>query len=167
MSQVLFTSDTHINHKNICSYRSEFKTPEEHDLFMINKILELPKRTVLYIIGDFLFKGPKYKEYIEMLSKKKCRIKLIMGNHDSLDLYKEDIFEIQLPLFCYKGYWISHAPLHPDELRGRQGCIHGHLHKERVQRTTFLGIRREDERYINVNIDVNNYEFVKFSDIKI
>ena len=55
----------------------------------------------------------------------KCRIKLVMGNHDDHRLYKESIFEMQLPFFSYKSYWISHCPIHPQELRNRKGNIHG------------------------------------------
>ena len=148
---------------------------ETHDNFIINKILELPKRVVLTVIGDFLFDGPHYDEYIERLSKKKCRIKLIMGNHDSLKLYNSELFEIQLPLYSYKNIWVSHAPIHPDELRGRLGNIHGHLHKEVVQKDAIKlkygglvheNVRVPDERYFNVNIDVNDYEFVPVERIK-
>ena len=64
--------------------------------------------------------------------------------------------EIQLPLFSYKGIWLSHCPIHPLELRGREGNAHGHLHLEKLN----------DKRYFNVNIDVNNYEFVTFDKIK-
>lgn len=172
MSNIYFTSDLHIGHKSITKYRPEFQTMEEHDDYMIDKILELKKRDVLYVVGDFLFDGPHYDDYIERLSKKKCRIKLIMGNHDSKKLYKEDIFEMQLSLFCYKSIWISHVPIHPDEIRGRLGCIHGHLHKEVVQKSkiTFYGTRKlvSDPRYFNVNIDApgNDYNFVDFDKIK-
>lgn len=155
-SDNLWTSDLHLGHKAIVKYRSNFKTMKEHDDFIIEKIINLSKKCVLHILGDFLFDGPHYNEYIERLSKKKCRIKLIMGNHDSLKLYKEDIFELQLPLYSYKGIWISHAPIHPQELKGRDGNIHGHLHKEKLK----------DKRYFNVNIDVNNFEFVPLNTIK-
>jgi hypothetical protein len=34
--------------------------------------------------------------------------------------------ELCLPLFSYKNMWVSHAPIHPDEIRGRDLMIHGH-----------------------------------------
>jgi len=143
---------------------------KEHDDYIIDKILNLGKRDILHIIGDSIFNGPHFDEYIERLRKKKCRIKLIFGNHCSLKLLDHrDLFEIQLPLYSYKNMWISHAPIHPDELRNRIGCIHGHLHKEKVMRHipqgyTFTDV--QDPRYFNVNLDVNNYEFVDFEEIK-
>ena len=166
MSQVLFTSDLHLGHKNICKYRPEFRTMQEHDEYLISKIVRLDKRTVLYILGDFLFKGEHYKKYMDKLASKRCRIKLVMGNHDSIDLYKENIFEMQLPLFCYKNLWVSHAPIHTNEMRGRSGNIHGHLHKEFVTTKKVWGRKQIDTRYFNVNIDVNNYMFVAFDNIK-
>jgi calcineurin-like phosphoesterase family protein len=123
---------------------------------MIDKILKLKKRDILFILGDFLFDSDEYKTYIEKLSKKKCRIKLLLGNHDSLRLYNESIFELQLPMLNYKKIWLSHCPIHPQEMRNKKGNIHGHLHKEILN----------DKKYFNVNIDVNNYEFVDFEKIK-
>ena len=132
----------------------------EHDDYMINKILALGKRDILYIIGDFIFDGPNYEEYINRINQAQCRIKLVLGNHDSKKLYdervKESKIEIQLPLFSYKSMWVSHCPIHPKEMRGRDGQIHGHLHSKTM----------ESLDYFNVNIDVNDYEFVKLETIK-
>ena len=175
---VYFTSDLHLGHRAIPKYREPFKDMKSHDDYIIDKILELGKRDILFILGDFLFDGEHYDEYIQRLSKKKCRIKLVMGNHDSLKLYKEDIFEIQLPLFSYKNTWLSHAPIHPQELRERYGNVHGHLHLEKVQiekkfqnyddnwRPFITVVNTEDPRYFNVNLDVNDYKFVNFEEIK-
>ena len=152
---VYFTSDLHLGHRNIHKYRDKFSSTEENDNYIIQKILELTKRDILYILGDFLFDCDNYNEYINRLSKKKCRIKLIMGNHDSKKLYQESIFEMQLPLFSYKNMWLSHCPIHPGELRNRNGNIHGHLHQERLQ----------DNRYFNVNIDLE-YRFFSLEEIR-
>lgn len=158
---VYFTSDLHLGHKAIPKYRDKFKSLEEHDNYVFGLIEKLNKRDILFIVGDFLFDGDHYNEYIEKLSKAECRIKLIMGNHDSLELYKEDCIEIQLPLFSYKSMWVSHCPIHTGEMRNRKGCIHGHLHMQKVMKE-----EEPDERYFNVNLDVNDYQFVKLENIK-
>lgn len=163
---VYFTSDLHLGHKAIYKYRTKFNTPKEHDDYVIDKILSLGKRDILFILGDFLFDGDHYNEYIERLAKKKCRIKLVMGNHDSRKLYEEDIFEIQLPLFSYKNMWVSHCPIHPQEMRNRTKNIHGHLHLEHV-RVSYKQFSGKDKRYFNVNLDVNGYEFVSVEEIKL
>jgi calcineurin-like phosphoesterase family protein len=175
MSKVYVTSDLHLGHKNIYKYRDKFDSIEEHDDYIIDKILELRKQDVLLVLGDFLFDNPNFDNYIERLSKKKCRIKLVMGNHDSLKLLKEDIVEMQSPLYQKKNIWISHCPIHPGEMRNRLGNIHGHLHGELVtQRSTrFNNFNNRvqhknipDKRYYNVNLDVNDYQFVEFKKIE-
>lgn len=154
---VYFTSDLHLGHRNIIKYRDVFNDRREHDNHILDMISKLNKRDLLYIIGDFIFDSEDYDYYIREFEKMPCRIKLVMGNHDSMKLYKENRFEIQLPLFSYKNHWISHCPIHPQELRGRLGNIHGHLHK---------GVVENDSRYFNVNLDVNNYSIVSLDKIK-
>ena len=156
--QVMFTSDLHLGHRSICKYRSKFTTVEEHDEYILDLMSKLNKRTILFILGDFLFDGPHFEVYLHRIAKFPCTIKLVMGNHDSMQLYTQTIapnISIQLPLFSYKNTWISHCPIHPQELRNRDGNIHGHLHNSIVP----------DLRYFNVNLDVNGYDFVPLNKI--
>lgn len=150
-----FTSDTHLGHKSILKYREKYKTNEEHDEAFFHELSKLTKRDILYVIGDFIFDGKDFENYLERISKFPCRIKLVMGNHDSLNLYTQTIaknIEIQLPLFTYKNFWISHCPIHEQELRGRIGNIHGHLHRAKL----------EDDRYFDVGLDKNDFKFVNY-----
>jgi calcineurin-like phosphoesterase family protein len=160
-----FTSDLHLGHKAITKYRSHFKSSQEHDEHFFKLLEALGKRDIVFVLGDFLFDGDHYNEYIQRIRKLKCRIKLIMGNHDSKLLYNEinqkpqspeGSIEIQLPLFSYKNFWLSHCPIHPQELRKRKGNIHGHLHYSVL----------DDERYFDVSPEKHNFEFVDFEDIK-
>lgn len=156
--QVLFTSDLHLGHKAITKYRNHFESADHHDKFILLKILQLSKRTILYVLGDFLFDGPHFESYLQILSQAKCEIRVIMGNHDSKLLYSQNIatnIKIELPLFTYKGFWLSHCPIHPHEMRNRSGNIHGHLHHETLP----------DPKYINVNFDVNDFQFVPLDNI--
>lgn len=164
---VYFTSDLHIGHRAITKYRPRFSSMEEHDNFMIDRILELSKRDVLYIIGDGIFDGENFDLYIERLRAKKCRIKYVFGNHCTLKLLEHrDLFEIQLPFFSYKNMWVSHCPIHPQEMRNRTKCIHGHIHSGSVELEDEFKIKHEDSRYFNVNIEDNNYQFVDAEIIK-
>ena len=154
-----FTSDWHLGHKVITKYRSQFKTIEEHDNAIFAEAEKLTKRDIIFVIGDFLFDCDDFEYYLERISKLSCRIKLIMGNHDSLKLYSQTIaknIEIQLPLFTYKSFWISHCPIHPNELRNRIGNIHGHLHNATL----------DDNRYFDVGLDKNNIKFINWEDIR-
>ena len=164
---VLLTSDLHLMHRNIPKYRPMFSTMEEHDEYMFSKLEQLNKRDLLFILGDFLFDGPHYAAYIERLKKLPCRIRLVMGNHDSLKLLQEPWIEHRNPLASYKGFWLSHYPIHPQEMRGRNGNIHGHLHSMAVTGYNYdIGQSYKDPRYFNVNIEDNNYNFVKLETIK-
>lgn len=156
--QVLFTSDLHLGHNAIAKYRPIFDSAESHDEFILSMIEALPKRTILYVLGDFLFDGTHFNYYLMRLATYKCEIRIVPGNHDSKLLYNQTIapnVKVELPLFNYKGFWVSHCPIHPHEMRNRNGNIHGHLHSEKIP----------DQRYINVNLDVNDFQFVPLADI--
>ena len=81
----------------------------EHDEYMFQMLERLNKHSLVFILGDFVFDCDNYEQYIIRLSKLSCRIKLIMGNHDTLKLIKENIFEHREPLSNYKGMWLAIA----------------------------------------------------------
>jgi calcineurin-like phosphoesterase family protein len=156
---VYLTADLHLGHSTITKYRKDFKTAEEHDEFWLQKIEKLNKRDILIVFGDFIFDSDRYEEQIERLRNVACRIKVIMGNHDSLKLYnepKDSSIEIQLPLYTYKGFWVSHCPIHPQEMRNRKGNIHGHLHHNVV----------DDLMYYSVCPEQHGYEFVTLDEVR-
>ena len=163
-------------HKVIASkYRTNFTSQEHHDDTILNEIAKLTKRDILIVLGDFIFDSPKYDYYIQEFNKMPCRIKVIMGNHDSLKLYNEDRFEIQLPFYSYKNMWLSHCPIHPQEMRGKIGNIHGHLHGNIVTKSSikslYNGLAHEtieipDKKYFNVNIENNDYKVIPLDTIK-
>lgn len=171
-----FTSDWHLGHKVIVpKYRTQFESKQEHDGVLFEKASKLKKRDILFVLGDFLFDCPDYEAYLTKISKLSCRIKLTLGNHDSLRLYKDarqlSNLELQLPLYSYKNNWISQAPIHPQELRGRDFNIHGHLHGDIVKKATYNwesdcnDLYIPDDRYFNVCLDNNNFNFVEFDEI--
>ena len=146
---------------------------EEHDEAILTMLESFPKRTLMHILGDFLFDGPNLNYYLLRLSNLPYKIKLVMGNHDSKLLYSKcpSNIEIQLPLYTHKNMWISHCPSHPQELRCRVGCVHGHLHGCVVKRTHYNiesdcnDLYLPDKRYFNVNLDNNNFKPVPIETI--
>jgi calcineurin-like phosphoesterase family protein len=157
---VFFSSDFHIGHNVISpKYRSQFSTSDEHHEFMLDKLANVWKNDILYILGDFLFDCDKYDYYISQIGKMRLRIKLILGNHDSKRLYdssRPKNIELENPLVTYKKMWLSHCPIHPNEIRGRLLNLHGHLHNEVLN----------DSRYFNVCLDQHNFEFITLETIK-
>ncbi len=159
-----FSSDFHLLHKVITKYRPQFSSAKEHDEYILEMMSKLGKRDILHILGDFIFDAPEYESYLEAIGKMPLRIKLVLGNHDSKRLYqaRPKNIELQLPLYSYKNLWISHCPIHPDEIRGRLGNVCGHLHGTAIKH--FDGT--DDERYFNVNLDNNDFKFVPFETIQ-
>jgi len=89
----------------------------------------IPKKATLFLLGDIAFD----KHWLDRIKATPCRNKiLVVGNHDldrgtvtMRDLV--DTYDQVYSLHKYKNYWLSHAPIHPTELRGKKN-IHGHTH---------------------------------------
>lgn len=145
MSKKWIISDLHLGHKNILKYSGPLRggtTSEEHDVWLIDQINSVVKKgDLLYILGDVAFDYNSLK----LVDKIKGMKKLVRGNHDILtaNKYLEYFDDIQ-GLISYKGtFWLSHAPIHPLELRGRLN-IYGHVHQHSIP----------DERYINACVEM-------------
>ena len=155
MSKVYFTSDWHFGHKAILKYR-DFKSIEKHDqTFIDNFNKTVNKRDTVFFMGDIAFT----KEGLEKLKELKyCHKKILyLGNHDTLktEEYLEYFDEVHA-LRSYKNFWLSHCPIHPQEMRNRIGNIHGHLHASIL----------EDKNYFDVSPEKHDYELIDFEDIK-
>ena len=162
MSNVYFSSDWHIGHKNIHKFRHPdkgfpigFANEQEHREWLFDWVrTNIRKRDVLYLLGDIAFD----QEALEAVHKLPARKILVKGNHctKSKDQYK--VFDSILGLSKYKGFWLSHAPIHPTELRGRKN-LHGHTHS----------VVLDDPNYFNCCVENLMKEFgspcVKFDDI--
>ena len=140
---VLFTSDLHLGH-DLASEKRGFQSVGEHDDFIIQTLKDqCHKNTVLWILGDVVMKGGEIRRLGEILGRKK----LVRGNHDELPtleymLYFEEIHGITK----YKGMWLSHCPIHPQEMYRCTANIHGHIHKNTASPLL-------DLPYFNVNWD--------------
>ena len=154
MSQVLFIADLHIGHRNILKYRTDFKSIEEHDNTIIenwNSVVK-KKNQIVWVLGDFLIKNNKY-DMCKILKKLNGTIRIISGNHDNIDYYPREM--IWKGLEKKYGFWLSHAPIHPDELRGSKN-IYGHVHNKIIK----------DDRYINVCVENVNYTPITLEKIR-
>lgn len=156
MSKVYVISDTHFGHNSITKYRPQFETAAEHDAFILQNIKDVVcKRDVLIMLGDIAFT----LEALQRLKSIKCTKQLILGNHDMQ--FSRDHFQELLKVFTrvdalrsYKGCWLSHAPIHPEELRGKVN-LHGHTHYHNI----------EDVRYRNVCVENIDYKPVDFREV--
>ncbi len=154
---VYVISDTHFGHSNILRYREGFNSIEEHDQIITDNILSVcGKRDSLYILGDVCI----YKDafgYLETIAKNVEFLHICLGNHDferkgSPTL--EDYMSICKSVFgmkAYKNAWLTHAPLHPNELRGKMN-VHGHVHANSVDDKRYFNASCENVRYKPVNL---------------
>lgn len=156
MSQVYFISDLHFEHD--CLIRNlRNMDPREHDQLIIdnwNNIIT--KKDTVYLLGDITFEKPEI--IIKYLSKLKGQIRIIGGNHDTRECCNI-ITQLKIPILgcmAYKGYIVSHLPIHPSELQySWRGNIHGHTHGNCIN----------DPRYYNVSCEMINYTPKLFTEI--
>lgn len=164
MSVVYVISDTHFGHKNICNFRKQFSSPEEHDQFILKNILDtVKKRDTLWMLGDCFFQEHTI-EYAKAISESVQHLNFIPGNHDTDNTERQDLLKRMIDMglfhkvgsmFKIGGFWLTHPPIHPLELRGKPN-IHGHVHFATVP----------DDNYINVCCENVNYKPINFQMIK-
>lgn len=151
MSAVYVTSDWHIGHTGISQkFRSQFPSDDVHDRYILEQAKHtLTKRDVLYVIGDAFWTTSALEKVAA--AKIPCPMYLVRGNHDTLPTTDYlQVFKEVYGAFKYKQYWMTHIPIHPQELyRGMN--IHGHCHRGGPYET------ENDTRYFNAILEFNNY----------
>lgn len=171
MSRLMITSDLHLGHNNIHKYRDQFSTAEEHhNTVFENLATTIRKNDTLYLLGDIAFT----QEWLDKISSINCRYKLLIcGNHDTergiTMKHLVNAYDDVRALMTKRNYWFSHAPIHPDEMRGRLACVHGHLHSRKIQQEymgdgDYVG-EVDDRRYINACVEHTDYKPITFEDL--
>jgi calcineurin-like phosphoesterase family protein len=152
MNKIFAVSDNHFGHTGLYkpskrwgdAMRPEFANVDDAEAEIIrrhNGVVK-PDDTV-YFLGDVTMKRGRLRLLTQMNGKKI----LVMGNHDcfaAFDYLK--YFEDVEGFVKQKLAFLSHAPIHPNELYDRVN-IHGHVHRNTI----------DDNRYINACLEVNNY----------
>lgn len=108
-------------------------------------------------MGDIAFNTESIQELAKLNTYQNIRI--ILGNHDTertsiLDWVNAGFDKIHA-LVKYKEFWLSHAPMHDTELRGKYN-IHGHNHFKAVP----------DDRYRCVSLEQTNYNLISLEEIR-
>jgi len=150
MSKVYVISDLHLSHKNMAIKRG-FKDEIEHDDFIINEWNKIiSKKDTVWILGDITMEKSTPYSILDKLNGYK---KVVLGNHDQPQHIKELLKHVNCVcgMHIYKGFILSHSPIHEIELRGHKN-IHGHVHENSLK----------DDRYINVSCDVTGFKPILF-----
>lgn len=163
-----FCADLHLGHRNIHNYRpkpdgGKFETPEEHDKFVLDRWREMGlknRRDTVYVLGDIAFTDEAWDEF-DALSGKKI---IILGNHcteSSGSIQKiaslKTVNSVHAAL-NYKGYWLTHIPMHTQELRGKRN-IHGHMHAGYIRDRRFKCVSLEHTDMRPINLEEITAEF--------
>lgn len=157
-------ADLHLTHKQIHHYRG-FDSTQAHDDFVEKRWLEtitkkakspcVEKQDTIYILGDVSFS----REGWERLDSWPGHKTIILGNHCTEYEHAKFISGLKTVkavhgMVKYKTAWLTHAPLHPEHLRGKRN-IHGHLHSHKVK----------DKRYLNVSLENTNMAPIHLDEI--
>jgi calcineurin-like phosphoesterase family protein len=85
---------------------------------------------------------------------------LIRGNHDEGPIQAYSAYFTNVyGLYKRYGLWMSHAPIHPDELRGKPN-IHGHVHQKSVPDPRYFNACVEPLNGIPISLEEVRKEFI-------
>jgi calcineurin-like phosphoesterase family protein len=127
MSNVRFIGCLHFGHKWMARYRG-FQDEFYHDEHLIeewNKVVH--KKDLTYILGDITMETSKHYYQLDRLKGRKI---VVLGNHDKHQDVKELLKYVDSVggMIDYKGFVLTHAPIHPNEISFCRGNIHAHIH---------------------------------------
>jgi calcineurin-like phosphoesterase family protein len=145
---IFFVGDPHLGHRNIARFRSYVKDMEDNTNQFVTawKQTVCKKHDIVYVLGDAAFS----QAGLNVLASLQGRKILIKGNHDDMVSTRDqlNVFEEIHGMLKYKAMWLSHAPIHPNELRGKFNC-HGHVHDATILKEDGT----PDRRYLNCCVD--------------
>lgn len=161
MANVLFSSDWHLAHATICNFRKEFSSVEAHyEEIKRNYLKTVTKRDKIFLLGDIAFSKDALNDVKEWPGKKV----LIVGNHDlERGIVMQDLvdtYDEVYSFYRYKKFWLSHCPIHEEELRSRLN-IHGHTHSHLINDPRYLNVCLEHTEYTPIDLNHVRAEFIK------
>lgn len=166
MSRVFFTSDLHFGHENLCWSLRGVSAEINAKRIINNWNNTITKRDIVYVLGDVVMEKPAHLHYLEQLNG---TIHVVGGNHDDKRVCKElqRMGITVMGTLVYKRFLCTHIPVHPTQLVGFRGNIHGHIHLSGI--IGGLGKYNSPQLegpYYNVNTEFHDYTPVLFTDIE-
>ncbi|AIA64998.1 putative serine/threonine phosphatase [Cronobacter phage S13] len=162
---VFFISDIHSDDLNCNIKYRGFESEEAYQAKLFEEWFKvIGPRDKVFVVGDVA----KTLKGLEIYAQLPGYKHLVLGNHDNFSIHEYTKYFAKVSgFFKYKNCWISHCPVHSQEIFGRPN-IHGHLHfsgNSKYKQTPDRVLTPEgtiDTRYFNVNIDMNDYKPVPF-----
>jgi len=131
MSCVRFIGCLHLGHESIAKHRgfNDSYCHDEHLIEQWNKTVH--KRDLTYILGDVTMEKDTFYYQLDRLNGRKI---VVLGNHDLPKHIKELLKYVEsvAGMVDYKGFCLTHAPIHPSEIGFYRGNIHAHIHENKL-----------------------------------
>lgn len=128
MSQVRLIGCLHFGHNWMAKHRGFMDSfyHDEHLIDMWNRTVH--KKDLTYILGDITMETDEYYPYLDRLNGRKI---VVLGNHDLPKHTRKllDYIETVAGMIDYKGFCLTHCPIHPSEISFYRGNIHAHIHE--------------------------------------
>lgn len=155
---VYILSDLHFRDKGILRFRSDFSSVEEHDQYIIDNIFRTcGRRDTLYLLGDVCV-GRDSLPLLKRIFDQVEYLHLVLGNHDAEKKGAPKVRDLLSAcsnvygMKRYKQSWLTHSPMHPQELYGKIN-IHGHTHKKVIDDPRYVNVCCEQLNYTPVNVE--------------
>lgn len=187
-----YTSDLHLGHNNIMKYENR----PGNDIFEMNKILidninnTVNKNDTLYILGDFAFKTKNHQigSIIDELNSIKCKVVLIIGNHDKDWLNNQKFKQWnesldgkikQVEIYDYKEIYdngtyviLSHYPIEVWNHKNHEAIhLHGHTHDTgeefKIKNRYNVGCMLHDYKPVTLNDLINKNKIQELKNLEL
>ena len=155
---IYITSDWHLSHSRIHHFRNFVSSPEENEKLLIEAYEKtIKKQDIVWFLGDVAFD----KRGLDVIGNLKGRKRLVLGNHDLATTNADQlaVFEEIHGMVRYKKLWLTHCPIHPQEMRKCVGNVHGHCHQYQITKRNWYGRKIIDPQYLNVCVEINYQKF--------
>lgn len=165
MSNIRFIGCLHLGHQWMAKRRGfiDAQAHDEHLIEQYNKIVS--KRDLVYIVGDITMNAPEHYYLLDRLKGKKI---VVLGNHDKPGSVRELLKYVDsvAGMVDYKGFVITHCPIHPSDIGLCKGNIHAHIHHDNtLEEFRALNSYADDKsipeltlhKYYNVDAHLLNY----------
>jgi calcineurin-like phosphoesterase family protein len=173
MSIVRFIGCLHIGHTNIAKNRG-WDNAEKQDEFLIqewNKVVN--KKDTTYIVGDVTMEKALDYYKLDLLNGRKI---VCLGNHDRHQDIKQLLLYVDgvAGAVDYKGFIVTHVPIHPNEVQFYRGNIHAHIHhknklEEVIVSNSYLDqgseLKPTVHKYFNVDAHLVGYRPQSIEDL--
>jgi calcineurin-like phosphoesterase family protein len=156
MSDVFFIGDTHFGHSKIIQFEATrayrpFSSIEEHDEELVCRWnARVSKRDIVWHLGDFGFG----RASLAIAGRLNGLKRLVMGNHDQYPATSYlEYFHSLHGVAEYKGFVLTHIPIHQSSLDRWRGNIHGHLHADKMGMASYIGVSAEQINLTPISFD--------------